>query len=244
MIIATSGAVGPLGGTGGGSGVGPGGGIVQAVVMVAGIVIVGVFIVASIRGKIARRRAAVLPPRERLETIRKEAAARADSHAIEAHLLDTAQRLAAQLDAKAERLEQLLAEADERLASYEARLDAAGHQSNGHADAERGPAIPADPLATAVYRLADEGRDPIAIARELDEQTGKVELILALRADERGQVPLSRLLAEGGERDRRNQQGCAKPDEQHGQARIASVGDDAPEKEARRDQDARARKAP
>jgi hypothetical protein len=33
----------------------------------------------------------------------------------------------------------------------------------------------------AVYELADGGRDPVEIARALDEQIGKVELILALR---------------------------------------------------------------
>ncbi|MBT8484329.1 MAG: hypothetical protein KJO43_02035, partial [Phycisphaerae bacterium] len=40
---------------------------------------------------------------------------------------------------------------------------------------------PHDPLARAVYELADLGEDPVTIARRLDEQVGKVELILALR---------------------------------------------------------------
>ena len=39
----------------------------------------------------------------------------------------------------------------------------------------------ADPIAVDVYRLADEGRSSIEIAKELDEHTGKIELILALR---------------------------------------------------------------
>ena len=38
-----------------------------------------------------------------------------------------------------------------------------------------------DPLAASVYELADAGVDPIAIARQLNEHVGKVELILALR---------------------------------------------------------------
>ena len=40
-----------------------------------------------------------------------------------------------------------------------------------------------DPLTANVYELADRGRTPVEIARNLDEQVGKVELILALRGD-------------------------------------------------------------
>lgn len=40
-----------------------------------------------------------------------------------------------------------------------------------------------DPLTANVYELADRGRTPVEIARNLDEQVGKVELILALRSD-------------------------------------------------------------
>lgn len=39
-----------------------------------------------------------------------------------------------------------------------------------------------DPLMRQIYELADEGATPVEIARKLDEQVGKVELILALRA--------------------------------------------------------------
>ncbi len=42
---------------------------------------------------------------------------------------------------------------------------------------------PIDPLTANVYELADRGRSPLEIARYLDEQVGKVELILALRGD-------------------------------------------------------------
>ena len=40
-----------------------------------------------------------------------------------------------------------------------------------------------DPLAEQIYELADAGRTPVEIAQDLDEQVGKVELILALRPD-------------------------------------------------------------
>ncbi len=38
-----------------------------------------------------------------------------------------------------------------------------------------------DPSLPSVYELADTGYQPIQIAQELDEQVGKVELILSLR---------------------------------------------------------------
>ena len=40
-----------------------------------------------------------------------------------------------------------------------------------------------DPLSVNIYELADRGRSALEIARHLDEQVGKVELILALRGD-------------------------------------------------------------
>ncbi|MGP1347904.1 MAG: hypothetical protein ACTS3F_14705 [Phycisphaerales bacterium] len=40
---------------------------------------------------------------------------------------------------------------------------------------------PVDPLTRRVYHLADQGLDPLAIARKLEEQIGKVQLILSLR---------------------------------------------------------------
>ena len=46
-------------------------------------------------------------------------------------------------------------------------------------------AVPADPLTTTVYELADAGHGPVEIAQQLEEQVGKVELILALRGDDR-----------------------------------------------------------
>jgi hypothetical protein len=40
---------------------------------------------------------------------------------------------------------------------------------------------PVDPVTRCVYELADKGLEPMAIARQLDQHIGKVELILALR---------------------------------------------------------------
>jgi hypothetical protein len=38
-----------------------------------------------------------------------------------------------------------------------------------------------DPLNRRIYEMADQGLPPVEIARSLNQQTGKVELVLALR---------------------------------------------------------------
>lgn len=88
---------------------------------------------------------------------------------------ELADLLAAQMDRQAERLERLIAEADGRIRRLE-RLAA-------EASRPREPArtTDADPLAARIYDLADQGMPAVEIARSLDQQTGKVELILALR---------------------------------------------------------------
>jgi len=40
-----------------------------------------------------------------------------------------------------------------------------------------------DPMHQEIYRLADEGKPPTEIARQLGRTTGEVELILNLRRD-------------------------------------------------------------
>jgi hypothetical protein len=106
---------------------------------------------------------------------------------------------AAQMENRAVRLEKLIRDADERLE----RLERAGggattsphlHRpqvevrggGTGALGGRAGAPLMAtldgpDPLTRQVYRLADDGRSAVEIARELDEQIGKVDLILALR---------------------------------------------------------------
>lgn len=97
---------------------------------------------------------------------------------------ELAQRLAAELDSRAERLERLLAQADEVLR----RAERSGPIPGSHVEprpARRGPVVTpgagSDPLNRQIYGLADEGLTPVDIAKRLDQPTGKVELILALR---------------------------------------------------------------
>lgn len=111
-------------------------------------------------------------PAEQIADLRRGAAARGRESldSVMADATELAQRLAAQLDAKAARLEQLIEEADERLARLE-----------GGGAAPRTPAAAADPVHARVHELADRGLSPVDIARETGQPTGQVELILALR---------------------------------------------------------------
>jgi hypothetical protein len=163
----------------------------MAVVAVVGI---GVMLMISIRGKIARRNADRPSPRELIEQLKATGRHRGESQSASAELLESARQLAAKLDNKAARLEVLIQQADERI-SLMSQLSGTGgvaqdgRSLTGVAEPDRartpvaasGPPLSLDPLTQSVYELADTGYQPIQIAQELDEQVGKVELILSLR---------------------------------------------------------------
>jgi DNA-binding NarL/FixJ family response regulator len=115
-------------------------------------------------------------------------------------LSDMARQMTAQLDTRAAKLELLLKEADERIASLHsaggmlANSSARPYASDAlegvivEAQAPSGDATlprpqPLDPRHAQVYDLADEGLSPPEIARQLGRPSGEIELILALRAD-------------------------------------------------------------
>ncbi len=163
----------------------------MAVVAVVGI---GVLLMISIRSKIARRNADRLSPREMIEQLKAAGRQRGDAQSASAELLESARQLAAKLDNKAARLEVLIQQADERI-SLMSQLSGTGavaqdgpprigatEPDRAHtAVAANGPPLSLDPLTQSVYELADTGYQSIQIAQELDEQVGKVELILSLR---------------------------------------------------------------
>ncbi len=177
--------------------------LLAPMLMVIGVVALGFLLILSVRGKVARRQAATPSARERIDQLKKRTGAGSalgggdDAYAINARLLDTAQSLSARLDAKAERLEQLIERVDERIAvlqtmtegttrsnatsGWPARSTEPGAEPDGRSGVA--PTEPSDPLTIEVYGLSDAGHDSVEIAQRLDEQVGKVELILALRGD-------------------------------------------------------------
>ena len=92
---------------------------------------------------------------------------------------------AAQMENRAVRLEKLIREADERIARLDERHGARSREDVRVAERVGASSAflrrDADPLTERIYQLADSGVSSVEIARELDEQTGKVDLILALR---------------------------------------------------------------
>ncbi len=106
---------------------------------------------------------------------------------------EMARQISAQLDTRSAKLELLIKEADEKLAMLKQRLGA-GHEAQEKTEplaAQEAVAAPAQAPAKApgppppqhadVYQLADQGRSPLEIARQLNRPSGEVELILALR---------------------------------------------------------------
>jgi len=163
----------------------------MAVVAIVGI---GVLLMISVRSKIARRNADRPSPRELIEQLKATSRHRGDAQSASAELMESARVLAAKLDNKAARLEVLIQQADERISLMSQlsgtgavaqdgppRTEAAELDRARTPVAANGPPVLLDPLTQSVYELADTGYQPIQIAQELDEQVGKVELILSLR---------------------------------------------------------------
>jgi hypothetical protein len=111
--------------------------------------------------------------------------------ALLADLEETSRRLTAQIDNRYTRLEQLMAEADQKIKRLEALTGAEGRTAPAVAEAqsalqrlrqERGaPAATEDPAYQPIFALADRGKSSREIAQELGRQPGEIELILALR---------------------------------------------------------------
>ncbi len=98
---------------------------------------------------------------------------------LERDMRELTDRLAAELDARAARLERLIEAADARLVALERAADAPAAPRARAASA-------ADPFAE-VYHLADQGLPSVEIARRTSRPTGQIDLILNLR---RGSVAL------------------------------------------------------
>ena len=131
--------------------------------------------------------------REQLERYRQHDGVKHDLEGLMVDIEQLAKRLGAQLDAKAMRLEKLIDDADLRISQLDTPLPPALPSTKpqtqtlpttpDNVEAHNAPDAPAlpDPLTAEIYALADEGLTPPQIATRLDEHTGKIELILALR---------------------------------------------------------------
>ncbi len=184
----------------------------EVILTVLGVIVLGVWAYTSWqrqRSVSATTGAPTADPQTRLAAL-SESARRTES--LE-RLMDEARevtRLCGQeIEARAAGLERLLAEVDQRIATLsrlEERVgDARGVSSRPVSEpvheaprvversVERSTpmvfAAPTDALADRVFQMADAGHSALEIAKSLQEQSGKIELILALRG---GSRPLRR----------------------------------------------------
>lgn len=166
------------------------------------LMVVGVIVLGLLAGVLLRARSAQAGSVRNFETAALQQAEGArqqieDVRSRVAELIGVAQRLSARLDEKMAKLEELLVLAEQRLVLIDRATAATTRQQteisvlrNSLAaaveakpeEARQSAPIEPDPATKAIYQLADLGRPPVEIARELNEQVGKVELVLALRA--------------------------------------------------------------
>jgi DNA-binding NarL/FixJ family response regulator len=140
-----------------------------------------------------KRKDPLIPSSPRLSIAQQKAVER-QMESLLVEFSKMAQQMSAQLDTRSAKLELLLKEADEKLAAL--RAANAGHgrpaaivppaSANGEPEAASEPHPPepsprVESRYAEVYGLADEGRSPQEIARQLGRPSGEVELILALR---------------------------------------------------------------
>ncbi len=140
--------------------------------------------------------------REQVDDMKQRHKLRGDLEQLMIEVEQLAKRFGAQLDAKTMHMEQLISEADRKIAELKqmelGRQNAAKLHEAMASPFEDKPAAPAavptteaesasptqnagDALKQSVYDLAEKGHDPAEIAKQLNEHVGKIELILALR---------------------------------------------------------------
>jgi hypothetical protein len=171
----------------------------QIGIPVVGVLLITMSMMMGIR-KRRRRSHTRGTARDRVEELKQKHAVRGDLEQLMVEIEQLAKRFGAQLDAKTVQMERLIDEADRKIAELnrleQSRRDAVPEPSKTPAGTTAGiethppSAIPHSPssppgsddaLKRSVYDLAEQGHDPVEIARRLDEHVGKVELILALR---------------------------------------------------------------
>jgi seryl-tRNA synthetase len=157
-----------------------------------GVVLITVSLMMGIR-KRRRRSHAKGTARDRVEELKQHQAVRGDFEQLMVEVEQLSKRFGAQLDAKTVQMERLIEEAEQKIAELkqlEQARQATNQSSVTQASSSKPQATastatesstPDDTLKRSVCGLADQGHDPIEIARRLNEHVGKVELILALR---------------------------------------------------------------
>lgn len=177
-----------------------------AIAMIAGILILGSLMMVFFHHRERQLKALAAQIAGDIEEARALRSQLEDVHMRASNMMVTAQRLAARLDERVAALDMASlrmnatrnalprtpapahtrARPSDVVAPESAYAATSGSQpdrarTGGAATATLSSRPAIDPLTRQVYDLADAGRTPLSIARDLNEQVGKVELILALR---------------------------------------------------------------
>lgn len=157
--------------------------------LAAGVLLLLLVTWSSLRRKLRKAAADRPDARERVARVRARHEAQTQGRASLDEVMvsaeELARRLAAHMDAKAARLERLIQDAERVIGELDRRSGGAPRPASTRLPSAFDPPPEqrsgADPSVRKIYRLADEGRPPLEIASMLEEQVGKVELVLALR---------------------------------------------------------------
>ena len=130
--------------------------------------------------------------RDHIAKIEEEHAVRGDMQELMVQLQELARSINAQIETKFAKLETSIRSADERIETLERLLRAAQGQPSidavvGDEGEQARPtddqlkSAPPDAAIAEVYKLADAGKDTVAIAQQTGQTPGEIELILSLR---------------------------------------------------------------
>ncbi len=147
------------------------------------VVAVAVAIILMMRGITRRIRGKSGITRDeaeaRIPSLRDQLEVRNNLQKLLVDLQDLARQINGHIDTRFCKLEVLLKEADQKIRQLEA-LGFGGKSPKETSLPGTGEEKP-DPEREMIYRLADAGKTPLEIARELNKNTGEIELILSLR---------------------------------------------------------------
>ena len=127
-----------------------------------------------------------------IPSLRQQQNIKGDLQRLLVDLQDLARQINGHIDTRFCKLEVLIKEADEKIRQLE-KLCGVNNQSpsednentpGGISEQENKPER-IDPERAMIYKLADAGKSVVEIARQMNKNTGEIELILSLRKSER-----------------------------------------------------------
>jgi hypothetical protein len=148
-------------------------------VLPAIIALAAIFLLMGARMRSRRGGTTREDAQRQMPSLREQMDVRANLEKLLMDLQGLSRQINAHIDTRFCKLEVLLKDADEKIRRLEA-LNAGVSLPRTSSEQET------DPLKQMVYKLADAGKTSVEIAREVNKNTGEVELILSLRRSKNG----------------------------------------------------------